>query len=369
MRPAMRGDCYLFAEEHVPLKARYPVVDAHNHIWGDWSKLDTVVRVMNEVGVACYCDLTANVGLSWTDQGYELEERSIESFFQLCAATYPGRFYGFTTATFSRPWSEALFRDAGVFVEQTLDLLREHFEKGARGLKILKELGLRYRDGDGRLIRIDDERLAPIWEEAGKLGLPVLIHHSDPYGFFEAVSDANEHSDSLRKYPSWAFSGAEFPAKDELLRDRDRLLSRHPDTTFLLPHVANFAENLCYVSELLDRFPNVYIDVSARLDELGRQPYTSRAFIVENQDRVFFGTDMPASVGMYRCYFRFLETYDEYFVPPDYDGTFGRHRWRICGIGLPDEVLRKMYYGNALTIVPGLDGQFEASKIQPSAGR
>ncbi len=360
----MRGDCYLFSEEHVPQRARFPVVEAHNHIWGDWAGADSIVEVMDRAGVVTYCNLTANAALVWTGEGYGLEEREIDEFFERCAAKHPGRFYGFTTATFCRSWDVPLFTgDGRVFVERTLEVLRKHVEKGARGLKVLKELGLRYRDGQGRLIRIDDELLAPIWAEAGRLGVPVLIHHSDPYGFFEPVSDRNEHSDSLRKYPSWAFSGPGMPAKNDLLRRRDHLLTRHPQTTFLLPHVANFAENLAYVSELLERFPNVYIDFSARLDELGRQPYTSREFFLEHQDRIFFGTDMPASVEMYRCYFRFLETYDEYFIPPDYDGTFGRHRRRICGIGLPDSVLRKVYFGNASKFVPG-----PAKELEVSAG-
>ena len=135
-------------------------------------------------------------------------------------------------------------------------------------------------------------------------------------------------------------------------------MANHPDTTFILPHVANFAENLPAVSRLLDENPNVYVDFSARLDELGRQPYSARNFFITYQDRILFGTDMPAhlenSVSMYRCYFRFLETFDEAFYTPDYDGTFERARWTICGIGLPEKVLEKIYYKNIIKLIPSL---------------
>jgi len=350
----MESQCYLFRKEHIPQKAAFPVIDAHNHLWGDWKRLDDLVDTMDEVGVVCYCDLTANVSISWTEGGYLLGQGNIEDFFERCVKHFPGRFYGFTTATFARSTREPLFTDPDRFVAETIALLRRHVSLGARGLKILKELGLHYRDGEGELIAVDDPRLDPIWEEAGAMGVPVLMHQSDPYGFFEPVTPQNEHYDTLLKYPTWSFCDDRFPRKRELLERRDNLIRRHHGTTFLLPHVANFAENLAYVARLLDENPNVYIDFSARIDELGRQPYTAREFMLRYQDRIYFGTDMPGSVRMYRCYFRFLETFDECFFPPDYDGTFERHRWPICGLGLPREVLAKIYYRNALRLVPGL---------------
>jgi hypothetical protein len=345
---------YLHRATHVPQRARFPVVDAHNHLWAAWQTVDGVVDVMDEVGVAAYADLTANISISWSDGGYILGEGELQQFFDHCTGRYPGRFYGFTTATFAGSVDQPLFVDGDAFVARTIGALRDHVARGARGLKILKELGLSYRDGSGCLIRVDDERLAPIFDEAGRLGVPVLMHQSDPYGFFEPVTPENEHYGTLQKFPTWSFADPSFPRKQELLERRDRVLREHPDTTFMLPHVANFPENLGYVAELLDQHPNVFIDFSARIDELGRQPYSAREFLIQYQDRVYFGTDMPASARMYRCYFRFLETYDEYFVPPDYDGTFERFRWHIYGLGLPDGVLRKIYYQNALRIIPGL---------------
>ncbi|MCX6984150.1 MAG: amidohydrolase family protein [Lentisphaerae bacterium] len=351
----MAKTTYLIRHENIPMKAMFPAIDAHNHLWGDLSKLKNILGIMGQAGVVSYCDLTCNISLKMGNGGYVFEPCDISRFFHECADRYPGRFYGFTTANLAQPADKPLFSDAGEFVEKTVELLHSHVEKGAKGLKILKELGLHYRDSSGKLINIDDERLAPVWEAAGKLKIPVLMHQGDPAGFFEPATPENEHYDSLLKYPSWSFADKKrFPRKHEILQRRDRVIKNHPGTVFMLPHVANSPENMEYVSKLLDENPNVFMDFSARLDELGRQPYTSRKFFVKHQDRIYFGTDMPASLEMYRCYFRFLETYDEYFIPPDYDGTFGRFRWHICGIGLPRTVLRKIYHGNILKIIPGL---------------
>ena len=338
---------------HYSLRAMFPVIDAHNHLWGNW-QVKNIVKVMDEVGVVSYCDLTANINISWAQGGYCLRQGRIEDFFSNCVAKYAGRFFCFTAATFAKPTDKPLFTDATRFVDETIELLNQHVALGARGLKVLKELGLHYKDTDGKLIFIDDERLDPIWEHAGTLEIPVLTHQSDPVAFFDPVVPENKHYESLKKYPDWSFVDAKYPRKDELIKHRDNFVRNHPDTTFILPHVANYAEKLDYVSQLLAENPNVYIDFSARMDELGRKPDESREFFIKYQDRIIFGTDMPASVEMYRSYFRFLETFDEGIIPPDYDGTFGRYRWKINGIGLPKEVLNKIYHENALRIIPGL---------------
>lgn len=339
-------------------RAAFPVIDAHNHLWGNW-QVEKVIKTMDETGIVSYCDLTGNVHIEFSEGGYVISPGDISEFFRNCSDRFPGRFYCFTMANFAQPVIKPLFTDHKRFVAECIETLNDHVEKGAKGLKILKELGLHYRDADGKLINCDDPRLAPIWEEAGKLNIPVLIHQADPAGFFEPIVPENEHFESLQKYPSWSFSDPKFPRKIELLKRRDNLLKQHPGTTFILPHFGNYAENIQYVSEMLDTYQNSYIDFSARLDELGRQPYSSREFFIKHQDRIIFGSDMPAniesSVEMYRTYFRFLETFDESFYSPDYDGTFDRARWPICGIGLPKEVLKKIYHENIFKIIPSLN--------------
>src|SRR6266404_2065949 len=263
----------LVREEHILSRASFPVIDAHNHLWGKWNTLESVVKVMDAVGVALYCDLTSNISLGWAQGGYAISPGDIGHFFREGAERYPHRFYGFTTATLAPPPGQPLFTDTKEFVERTIMMLRDHVTRGAYGLKVLKELGLSYRDGKGKLIACDDGRLAPIWEEAGKIGVPVLIHQADPFCFFEAVTPENEHYDTLKKYPAWAFSDPKFPRFNELQSRYKRLIRNHPQTTFLLPHMANWPENLDYVGQLLDECLNTHIDFSARIDELGRQPY------------------------------------------------------------------------------------------------
>ncbi len=348
---------YLIRDLSPIYKATLPVIDAHNHLWGK-ADVEKIIKTLDEVGVVSYCDLTANVHLQFAKGGYVITAGDISNFFENYDLKYPGRFYSFTMANFARSVDEPLFSNSKIFVKECIETIRSHVQLGAKGLKVLKELGLHYRDSDGNLINCNDPRLFDIWEEAGKLKIPVLIHQADPLGFFYETTPDNEHYESLLKYPSWSFANPKFPRKKDLLDRRDDLVKKHPNTIFILPHVANYAENISYVSDLLDENPNIYIDFSARIDELGRQPYTSREFFIKHQDRIIFGTDMPAdldsSVEMYQSYFRFLETYDESFYAPDYDGTFERARWPICGIGLPKDVLEKIYYKNILKIIPSL---------------
>lgn len=339
-------------------KAAFPVIDAHNHLWGN-PDIERIIETMNSAGVVGFCNLTGNLGIVFSNGGYTVSPCDISDMQNRCQEKHPGRFYYFTMSGFAHPPDEPLFLDQKKFVDECMETLHAHVEQGAKGLKILKELGLTHRDGKGELIAVDDPGLFPIWEEAGKLKIPVLIHQADPSGFFEPVHEENEHYESLRKYPSWSFADPKYPRKQDLLRRRDNLVKQHPDTIFILPHVANHAENLSYVSQLLDNNPNVYIDFSARIDELGRQPYSAREFFIRHQDRIIFGTDMPAdmdsSLEMYRTNFRFLETFDESFFAPDYDGTFSRSRWPICGIGLPKDILEKIYYKNIFKIIPSLE--------------
>jgi len=347
-------DVLLRRPAHVPQKARFPVIDAHNHLFADMPAGE-MTAVMDEAGVRIFVNLTGNCVLPFDDKGYTIRRRDISVYDAGWVKAKPGRFASFTMAEFAL-WDDfTIDLDAG-FVDRCVAALEADVKAGAFGLKVTKELGLRFHSPDGKMIAVDDPRLFPIWKRAGELGLPVLIHTSDPVGFFLPVDERNEHLPTLRTYPGWSFHGSHF-AKGELLDQRTRMMAAHPGTTFICAHVANNPEDLDWVAALLDSMPNVNIDFSARMDELGRQPYTARDFFLRFQDRIVFGSDMPISAAMYRAYFRFLETRDEYF---DYPGYLGENdnvtRWKIYGLNLPDEALEKIYFRNALRIIPGLKG-------------
>ena len=208
----------------------------------------------------------------------------------------------------------------------------------------MKDLGLGDRDKQGKLITIDDPRLDAIWEECGRLGIPVAIHTSDPEAFFTPVDNHNERYEELHENPTWSFYGPGIPSKEELLRQRNRVFEKHPRTTFIALHVANWPENLDAVSSWLDKYPNMLVEFGARQAELGRQPRRAGKFFRDYQDRILFGTDSEPETGMYANYFRWLETADEYFP---YWGYPGQGRWEIYGLELPDSILEKVYHKNA----------------------
>jgi hypothetical protein len=336
-------------------RARFPVVDAHNHLFGDL-RADEMIAVMDAAGVETFVNVTGNCSLPIEAGGYAIRRRPFAEFRRGWMDRFPGRFAAFTMSEFAR-WDDfRLFAGPGGakgFVDRCIGQLEADVGEGASGLKVTKELGLRFTDERGRMIPVDDPRLFPVWRRAGELGLPVLIHVSDPLGFFLPADAENEHLPTLREFPGWSFHGSFF-GKDELIEQRDRMIAAHPGTRFLLPHVANYPEDLDRVARLLGRFPNVWIDFSARMDELGRQPYSARDFMIAWQDRILFGSDMPLSTDVYRCYFRFLETRDENFEYIDYLGRWGHARWRIHGLHLPDAVLGKIYRENARRLVPQL---------------
>ena len=346
-----RPEPLLKRPDNTPERAKYPVIDAHNHLFGDYSA-EQLLGVMDAVGIRAWVNVSGNTTLPYENNCYTIKRRDIDVFMDGYVKAHPGRFAAFTMSDFAQWGDFTLIKDDG-FADRCIQQMEADAARGACGLKVTKELGLAFRDNTGAMIPVDDERLFPIWRRAGELGIPVLIHVSDPVGFFLPVDEHNEHYRTLLEFPGWSFAGSFF-SKWEILEQRDRMIAAHPGTTFILPHVANNPEDLDSVSELLDTYPNVNIDFSARIDELGRQPYTARDFVIRYQTRILFGADMPPSVDVYRCYFRFLETADQYFAYPDYLGRWGRCRWRICGLHLPDEALRKIYYENAVRLVPGL---------------
>ena len=260
--------------------------------------------------------------------------------------------------------------DAPNFGARQAVLLAEGAALGARCLKIPKVLGLGVPDPSdpAKYMAVDDPRLDPLWAAAGRLGLPVFIHTSDPKAFWEPVSPANERYGELGVHPEWSFADPKYPSREALLAQRDRLLARHRGTTFIGVHFANNPEDIDYVAQALATHPNLYVDVAARVPEIGRHdPAKVRALFERFQDRILFGTDigitrglMLGSVGkkrprladailFYADHFRFFETHDRRIPPP----TPLQGEWRIDAIGLPPAVLAKLYHGNALRLLWG----------------
>jgi predicted TIM-barrel fold metal-dependent hydrolase len=321
------------------VRARFPVIDVHNHVNDARSAGRRRIPPAKVLEMMDNCNIQKVIILTgrWGEQLQKVVDEMVKP--------YPDRFVVFTQLD----WTNLNDPDFG---EQMARQIDDAVARGARGLKITKELGLWVRYKSGKLLTVDDHRLDPIWAECGRLGIPVAIHVSDPEAFFHPLDAGNERYEELIESPSWSFHGPEFPSKRSILQARDRVFARHPNTTFIALHVATWPENLDYVSELLDRNPNVVVEFGARQAELGRQPRRARQFFIEYQDRILFGTDAAISEEMYRNYFRWLETADEYF---DYWGAPGQGRWKIYGLDLPDEVLEKVYSRN----VEGVFSQFK----------
>jgi predicted TIM-barrel fold metal-dependent hydrolase len=317
----------LVTAEHHLQRARFPVIDYHNHL----DALDPieVLRIMDACGIERVVNITMKTG----DEAIAMMRK-----FQSADAQR------FATIGWM-DWSDVERDD---FVKITLDRLEKLVEHGAKGIKFWKDLGLTVRDKKGNLLRVDDERLAPIFDKASELGIPVMFHIADPDAFFLPIDGTNERYEELAAHPDWGFYGAQF-SKQELLDQRDRVIARHPKTTFVAAHVAECGENLGRARLLLASHPNVVIDISARVSELGRQPYSSRALFMDFPDRILFGADLVPEESMYRLYFRFFETSDEYFDYPSHASRQGR--WQIHGIHLPDDVLKKVYRENALRLL------------------
>ncbi|HZS06207.1 MAG TPA: amidohydrolase family protein [Blastocatellia bacterium] len=338
---------------HVPEtrveRARFPVIDFHTHLsFTDTSgplekarsraKPPEILAVMDRKNLRTMVNLTGGYGAA------------LEENIRTWQAPHPDRFIVFT-----EPWFKKIVEQN--YPQFQADQIERARKDGARGVKVLKTLGLYLRENvtTGKLVQIDDRRFDPMWEAAGANRMPVAMHTSDPEAFFLPIDRYNERFEELNAHPSWSFYGGDFPSNRELHEARLRVIARHPKTEFVLLHVGN-AENLGWVSEWLDHYPNTSVEIGARIGELGRQPRTARKFFDKYQDRIMFGTDaVPEGVEtpqqifgdqLYEIYYRFLETEDEYFdyaparIPP-------QGRWRIYGLGLPETILRKVYHENA----------------------
>jgi len=339
----------LHAAVHEVPRAKFSVIDVHNHvndpggIHGEEIPPATVVKTMDQANISKIVILTG----MWGDKLQGLIDKMVKP--------YPDRFLVFTQID----WSKIDDPDFSAKMVRQLD---DAVRRGARGLKVLKDLGLGVKDKSGKLVAIDDPRIDPVWEECGRLGIPVAIHTSDPEAFFTPVDKYNERYEELHQNPTWSFYGAQFPSKSTLLEQRNHVIGKHPQTTFIALHVANWPENLDAVSSWLDKYPNMSVEFGAREAELGRQPRRARKFFLDYQDRILFGTDAEPSTGMYANYFRWLETPDEYFEYWDYPG---QGRWEIYGMELPDDVLEKVYHLNAEKIFARFRGLSESGGVRP----
>jgi predicted TIM-barrel fold metal-dependent hydrolase len=319
---------------------KFPVIDAHNHLaepfGGGWDRrpVAELLAVLDQAGVQTYVDLDGG----W---GEDILHAHLDHF----KAAAPERFVIFGGVDWPA-WAE----HGDCFGEWAAARLREQAARGAEGLKIWKPFGLQVRDHHHQLVAIDDPRLDPLWATAAELNLPVMIHIADPVAFFQPLDETNERWEELHAHPDWHFLSPPYPSFCTLMTQFANLIKRHPQTTFIGAHVGCYAENLGWVGRLLDECPNFYLDISARISELGRQPYTARRFFIQYADRILFGTDAGADLPAYQTYYRFLETDDEYFnygveeIP-------GQGRWHIYGLYLPDDVLGKVYQLNACRIL------------------
>jgi predicted TIM-barrel fold metal-dependent hydrolase len=315
------------------------VIDAHNHLGADfgggWDSrpVEELLAVLDEAHVSAYVDLDGGWG-----------EDILDARLRKFKAAAPERFICFGSPEWKR-WPE---KGTG-FGAWTARNFRRQVERGAQGLKIWKDFGLHVRDDKGMRVGVDDERLAPLWDMAGELNVPVLVHVADPVAFFQPLDATNERWEELHAHPDWHFPPDRFPPFGTIIEAFARLVRRHPATTFIGAHVACYAENLAWVDALMAECPNLLIDFSQRIAEIGRQPQAARRLLTRYQDRVLFGTDSGPRLDMYRTYYRFLETNDEYFSYEP-SGRFTQGRWHVSGLGLERTVLEKIYHRNAAAL-------------------
>lgn len=318
---------------HRPQKAKYPFIDVHNHQDRDMSAADAarLVADMDRINLRVMVNLSGG-------RGEELEKG-----LRNLAGRYPGRFVAFANVDYTGIETPG-------WGERAAAQLSADVRRGARGLKIFKNLGMTLNDASGKRVAVDDPRLDLVWAECAKLGIPVLIHTAEPRSFFEPQDKLNERWLELKQFPQRARPPDKFPPFEQLLAEQHRLFARHPKTRFIDAHLGWLGGDLARLGRLFDELPNVYTEIGAVLAEIGRQPRHAREWFLKYQDRVMFGKDSWAPEE-YLVYFRVLETDDEYF-----DYYRKRHAfWKMYGLGLPDEVLKKLYYKNALRVIPGID--------------
>lgn len=333
----------LVVDANVPTRAKYPFIDIHNHQWnmGTKEKLDELITKMDSLNMAVMVNLS---GRGWT-RDIEESNKILESYTSAVKDYYPNRFIIFTNIDFNG------INEPG-WTEQAVAMLEKDVkERGANGLKIYKSLGFSVKNADGSIVAVDDPRIDPVWKKAGELGIPVLIHTADPAPFWDPLTKFNERWLELKTHPNRKRDASNGDYSwEELIEQQHHVFEKNPNTKFIAAHMGWYPNNLPKLDSLLTAMPNMYTEIGAVIAELGRQPRTANAFFTKWQDRILFGKDSwkPEE---YETYFRVLETEDEYFRYHKKYHAF----WPMYGIGLSDEVLKKVYYKNALKLVPNLD--------------
>ena len=313
-------------------RAKYPFIDVHGHQYRmPTQDLAPVKAAMDTLNLQIMVNLSGR-------SGEELQQ-SVKNI----ADHYPNRFVVFANIDFDGVGSEG-------WIEKTVKQFEEDVKHGARGLKIYKSLGMYSKDSDGNRVTVDDSRLDPIWEKCAELGVPVLIHSADPKSFWDELDADNERWLELKTHPRRIRSDTDPAPWEQIIKEQHRMFKKHPNTTFINAHMGWYANDLGTLGKLLDELPNMNVGIGAIIAELGRQPRFAKAFFIKYQDRILFGKDswVPEE---FPTYFRVLESADEYFPYHKKYHAF----WAMYGLDLPDEVLKKVYYQNALNLIPGLD--------------
>jgi predicted TIM-barrel fold metal-dependent hydrolase len=322
----------LVTEEHLVPKAKFPVVDIHSHVG---PSPDTIERLVGELDAM---NVRVLVNLSGGASPEAIKQKT--DFIK--ASKYPNRFRVFANVN----WDGA---DAPGWADKAVADLEASVKNGAIGLKIYKNLGLTSKRTDGSRLKLDDPAMNPVWQACARLDIPVIIHTAEPMEFFSEMDYKNERWLELALFPSRRNNAPGQPSFDELLAERDRMFAANPKTRYIAAHFGYYGHDLKRAAAALDKMPNMVLEVSAVLYEFGRQPRTAREFFIKYQDRILFGKD-AYEPREYPYYWRVFETGDEYF-----DYYRGYHAfWKLYGMQLPDTVLRKVYYANALRVAPGL---------------
>ena len=322
----------LVVPEHPVKRAKYPFIDVHNHQYGlTPESVDKLVADMDSINLRIMVNLSGGYG-----------ERLKENI-AILKSRYKDRFVVFANMDFSGI-------DDPDYPQKVANQFEQDLKNGAQGLKIFKNFGMDLKDTKGQRIHVDDPRFEKVWEVCAKWKVPVLIHTGEPWSFFQPQDRVNERWLELKQFPQRARPPSRYPTWETLMAEQHHLFASHPKTIFINAHLGWLGGNLAELGRLMDQMPNMYTEIGAVLAELGRQPRFARQWFIQHQDRVLFGKDTWEPTEYY-YYFRVLETADEYF-----DYYRKRHAfWKMYGLDLPDDVLKKLYYKNALRIIPGLN--------------